>query len=1229
MILDTGAGITVVSEAFAAKSKLSVRALPAGSARTVRVADGTTVSTVGVVDLPMMVQLMLTEEDGVVVHWDRCFTLRNVHVLPLGDEAPRDLYVSYGDWAFGKGGDPDSPLGSLARLVADGAVIVDSPRAPVPGVQQTRVVVQRQGSEDTPMLAAVVSRTEDELRAALWARIPEKQRGTPFATKLVDALLERSKVFGPLAPAECTEVIDFQLIGGEPDPVSFRVKLPRKVQGDAVTEGLHDWATRGICERVDWSELAYGFVIVVPKPNGKWRVTISPSQVNKSTRRIDPEGGYMPLSMVSEAQRAGRQTIAASLDMAEAFVTLKLGPTAQRLSTFTTPFGKYRWRHGYFGWHSFPAAFQRIIMEKVVLPSLDAVPESTILCWIDDLVVAARDNETFLAALLAVIDRVLAIGGRLSLEKCNFLVQRFDWCGVEVDLETAEWRIAPGRVSSLTNTPVPKDREALGHVLGVIRYYYWGVSDHKAQRARLAKLSELDVPNLRVAERWTAAHTTAMREAIDAVVKGDWLLVYDPSRPVYVTTDAAGNYGYAVVACQYDQRTGKMRPIAFFSKGWEGSQLTGWTPQVKESYAAMQAVTRVMPDAFPYARVILLGDNKNLSAEGDSADLRVQRWQRMIVDSGCVDKRGFYPGSFNTISDYGSRSVLANPEAVLSAEDEHEMYIYALLEGEEGAGGAGASADAPSEAGDATVVPGHLPMADMVAKIVAAQAAASDAERASWKGPKFVSVTLAGRELMLYEKRLLVPRDAVAIKQVLLRMAHDDVAHYTGADRTLSNLTRQARVHWVGMHDDVAKYVKSCFRCTFAKAASHSPGPHGQLTPTVSPHVHHTWYVDLKGPMPYGTGYILAVIEAVTRFVKLRYLPAGTAKELCEELEEVIHGFGTAPVVIRSDSGQPFNSEEYRTFCEAWGIRPVLGIAHHSQGQGLVETRFRGIAAAIIATLGHRAPREWLVSPLLGRLEGTVNTTIVDPAGGCPSWAMSGREPRTQLSAAVDWTTAEFGKATCGLAELTYTDYCEIVARHHDALNAVQGRVLLATSLAQALTKQRYDSSHARGCHKAGDWVLVHRTAPNRMLPHFTGPYRVETVSGDGNFVTARFFLTEEKVEGPFHVSRLLPFDYTRASKLELTYFQTDVGQGVVESVESHRKLSDGTLEFQVRWYNYPVPSWLAEADARKVAVVQDYCRAKGLVESGVERGTARGRGRGRGGSRGGRGTRRSVRFDE
>ena len=180
-------------------------------------------------------------------------------------------------------------------------------------------------------------------------------------------------------------------------------------------------------ERVPWDTPAYGFVIVVPKSNGKFRVTINPTGVNKATKRVDPEGGYMPASMVQEAMRVGRQKFAAQLDMSDAFMTLKLGPTAQRLSTFTSPLGKLRWKHGWFGWHSFPATFQRVIMEKVVLPTLDVVPEATILAWIDDIVNAAEDFATFLRSLLEVIDRIIAIGGRLNLEKCNFLPDIKEW----------------------------------------------------------------------------------------------------------------------------------------------------------------------------------------------------------------------------------------------------------------------------------------------------------------------------------------------------------------------------------------------------------------------------------------------------------------------------------------------------------------------------------------------------------------------------------------------------------------------------------------------------------------------------------------------------------------------------------------------------------------------------------------------------------------------------------
>jgi hypothetical protein len=67
-----------------------------------------------------------------------------------------------------------------------------------------------------------------------------------------------------------------------------------------------------------------------------------------------------------------------------------------------------------------------------------------------------------------------------------------------------------------------------------------------------------------------------------------------------------------------------MQPISFFSKGWIAAQ-TKWTPQVCEAYAQRTAVIKVIPSTFPYARVVLLVDNKNLSADVASEDLRVRR----------------------------------------------------------------------------------------------------------------------------------------------------------------------------------------------------------------------------------------------------------------------------------------------------------------------------------------------------------------------------------------------------------------------------------------------------------------------------------------------------------------------------------------------------------------------------------------------------------------------------
>ena len=687
MMMDTGAGVTAITSSFVKRAGLVIRPHD-GARRYIRGATGGRVESPGVVDVCFSVQLMMDVGNDTLVNWDRQITLTGVWVLPDDEStpSPTHLYVSYADWRFDpRGAEPASPLALLAYLVFHGATLVASPRAPPAGTpltRDTRVVLQRQVSPDLLPTAVAAYGPEgptdaerQELRDRLSERFPPERRGTPEAEVLLDALVQRWKLFTKVNPADNREVVDFDIVG-EPTQVSFRVPLSRKAGGPDALAGLHEWIERGICTKVDWATPAYGFVIVVPKPNGKFRVTINPTGVNSATRRIDPEGGYLPANMIREAQRAGRQRVAIAADMAEAFLTMLLGPTAQRLSTFSSPLGKVQFKTAYFGWHSFPAAFQRIIMERVVLPTLDEENRAVILAWIDDLCFAAPDAATCVSTFIKAADRILAIGGRLNLEKCHFLTTEVEWCGVELNLRSNEWRIARRRVATLLDIPVPRDHTALIHVLGILRYYYWGVKQQLEQRDRIAELAKLDVPGIILQKHWTADHTRIMRASLEAIVNGDWTLVHDPRLPVYVTSDAGGNTGYAIIAWQYDAHTGAIRPIAYFSKGWVDGQAT-WKPQVKECYAQYVAATSIVPEAFPFADIVLLTDNKNVAAEAKSDDLRVRRWQADIYATPCV-RRGWIPGHWNSIADHASRAVVTDTTLPLTAEERFELYVYAF-----------------------------------------------------------------------------------------------------------------------------------------------------------------------------------------------------------------------------------------------------------------------------------------------------------------------------------------------------------------------------------------------------------------------------------------------------------------------------------------------------------------------------------------------------------------------
>jgi len=197
---------------------------------------------------------------------------------------------------------------------------------------------------------------------------------------------------------------------------------------------------------------------------------------------------------------------------------------------------------------------------------------------------------------------------------------------------------------------------------------------------------------------------------------------------------------------------------------------------------------------------------------------------------------------------------------------------------------------------------------------------------------------MGGRRLHLHKHRLLIPSGASELKDVLLRKALDANGHCTGADRAALPADESydvperygclVKVNWIGMDADVSKYVASWVCCQFVKTDCCEAAA-GTLKPTNAPHVNHTWCADLKGPMPFDTGYVLVAVEAITWFTRLRYMPKTTAKEVSEEGDEYFVSSGTRPVMPRSDGGTPFDWMEYMEFIAGEGITPVLGLPCH------------------------------------------------------------------------------------------------------------------------------------------------------------------------------------------------------------------------------------------------------------------------------------------------------------
>ena len=149
---------------------------------------------------------------------------------------------------------------------------------------------------------------------------------------------------------------------------------------------------------------------LVPKPGGKeFRVCVDYRKLNASTI---PDRYPVPHIHDFASGRQGSR-IFSKIDLTKAYHQIRVAPEDIPKTAVTTPFGQYEFLKMPFGLRNAAQTFQRLMDE--VLHGL-----SYVYVYIDDILVASKDEESHKQHLREVFRRLSHYGLRLNHDKCFF-----------------------------------------------------------------------------------------------------------------------------------------------------------------------------------------------------------------------------------------------------------------------------------------------------------------------------------------------------------------------------------------------------------------------------------------------------------------------------------------------------------------------------------------------------------------------------------------------------------------------------------------------------------------------------------------------------------------------------------------------------------------------------------------------------------------------------------------
>ena len=193
------------------------------------------------------------------------------------------------------------------------------------------------------------------------------------------------------------------------------------------------------------------------------RLCIDPKPLNNALKR-----NHYPLPTIEDVLPLLTDSkVFKVLDARNGFWHVQLDDQSSYLTTFSTPWGRYRWLRMPFGITSAPEEFQRRM--DIALEGLDgtkAIADDILVFGTGTTQEEAEKNHN--ERLKAVLARCWQKGVKLNKEKMQFKQQKVAYMDHVITSEGLQ--ADPNKIEAIVNMPTPTDKEAVQQLLGMTNY---------------------------------------------------------------------------------------------------------------------------------------------------------------------------------------------------------------------------------------------------------------------------------------------------------------------------------------------------------------------------------------------------------------------------------------------------------------------------------------------------------------------------------------------------------------------------------------------------------------------------------------------------------------------------------------------------------------------------------------------------------------------------------------